>query len=71
MTETKEYSAMLYALADDLVAAGRCTKESAERVGEAAERLDAQTVTIRGLQAENARLQAALDKLARLKGGAR
>lgn len=71
MTETREYSAMLYALAAEIRAAEGCVTESAERVEDAAERLDAQTVTITGLKLENARLQAALEKLARLKGGAR
>ncbi len=66
MTETREYSAMLYALADEIRAEEGCVTESAERVEQAAERLDSQTLTIRCLEIERAELLAVLDKLARL-----
>lgn len=49
MKETREYSQMLYALADEIRDQEGCVTESAESVEEAAERLDAQTVTIKAL----------------------
>ena len=45
---TKHYSTMLYALADEIDREEGCVTESAENVRQAAERIDAQHVTIAG-----------------------
>jgi len=47
--EPKEFSAMLYALADEIDSEEGCVTESSENVRAAAERLDLQTVTIYAL----------------------
>lgn len=60
MTETREYSAMLYALADEIRREEGCVTTSAERVEEAAERLDLQTVRISVMAAQRADLLTAL-----------
>lgn len=57
MIETKTYSAMLYALADEIRREEGCVTESADRVEEAAERLDTLTVTIRGMEIMLTKLQ--------------
>lgn len=50
MIETRTYSAMLYALADEIDRKEGCVTESAETVREAAERMDTQTVKINVLK---------------------
>ena len=64
MIPTKTYSAMLYELSDELIAAG-FTVNSAQ-VEQAAERLDTLTVTIRGLETQRDMLieaaQAVIDR---------
>lgn len=62
---TKEYSAMLYALADEIRREEGCVTEAAEEVEAAAERMDTLTVTIRGLEAQRARLLDVMDSAAR------
>jgi hypothetical protein len=57
---TKEYSAMLYALADEIEAEEGCTTESHETVREAAQRMDELTVTIRGMEIQRGRAERAL-----------
>jgi len=69
MTETKEYSAMLYALADEIRSEEGCVTKPAYRVDEAAARLDSQTLTIRWLEIQREELLVALNKLARLGNG--
>lgn len=61
--ETKTYSAMLYALADELRKASPAhpVLASPEPLEEAAERLDMLTVTIRGLVIQRDELLASLD----------
>lgn len=61
--ETKTYSAMLYALADELRKASPAhpVLASPEPLEEAAERLDMLTITIRGLEIQRDELLAALD----------
>lgn len=51
--KTKEYSAMLYALADELDAEEGCTTEDPETIREAAQRMDELTVTIRGMEIQH------------------
>lgn len=48
--ETREYSAMLYALAQEIRDEEGCVTVSAEQVEDAATRMDTLTVTIRGLE---------------------
>ena len=48
--ETRIYSGMLYALADEIDSEEGCVTESSETVREAAERLDVQTITINCLK---------------------
>lgn len=60
MKPTAVYSSMLYRLADEIRSEEGCVTESAEHIEEAAERLDAQTVTITGLKLISAELLAAL-----------
>lgn len=62
---TKEFSAMLYALADEIRQEEGCVTEDAEQVEAAAERLDTLTVTIRGLETQRARLLDVMDSAAR------
>lgn len=47
---TREYSAMLYRLAEEVRQEDGCVTESAELIEEAAERLDTLTVTIHGME---------------------
>ena len=54
--ETKTYSAMLYALADELRREEGCVTESPELVEQAATRLDEQTVTINELRRQHGAL---------------
>ena len=63
---TKEYSAMLYALADEMEAEDGCVTESHEAVREAAQRMDELTVTIRGMEIQQEGLLAALEAGRRL-----
>ncbi len=58
---TKEYSAMLYALADEIEKEEGCVTESHEAVREAAQRMDELTVTIRGMEVQQEGLLAALE----------
>lgn len=58
---TKEYSAMLYALADEIEKEEGCVTESHEAVREAAQRMDELTVTIRGMEIQQEGLLAALE----------
>ena len=51
--ETKAYSAMLYALADEMRREEGCVTESPELVEQAATRLDEQTVTINELRRQH------------------
>ena len=61
MIETKTYSKMLYAIADECRASGvDLVRISPEAFDEAAERLDAQTVTIRGMEVRLDELAAAM-----------
>lgn len=46
MTPTAEYSAMLYALADEIREQEGCVTASPEEIEDAAERMDVQTITI-------------------------
>lgn len=50
MKQSREFSSMLYALAEEIRSDEGCVTTSADLVEEAAERLDTQTVTIRGHQ---------------------
>ena len=57
MTETKEYASMLYRIADEIETEGRITEAAAElndwtaeRIREAAQRMDEQTVAINELR---------------------
>lgn len=52
-TETKTYSAMLYALSDEMRREEGCVTESPELVEQAATRLDEQTVTINELRRQH------------------
>lgn len=63
---TKEYSAMLYALADEIEKEEGCVTESHEAVREAAQRMDELTVTIRGMEVQQEGLLAALESGRRL-----
>ena len=58
--ETKAYSAMLYALADEMRREEGCVTESPELVEQAATRLDEQTVTINELRRQHGVLMDAL-----------
>lgn len=49
MTPTAEYSAMLYALADEIREQEGCITASPDEIEEAAERMDVQTITIMAL----------------------
>lgn len=60
MADSKAYSAMLYALADEMRQKKGCVTESPDLVEEAAERIDYQTVMIRGLEIQREELLAAL-----------
>lgn len=60
---TVAYSAMLYELADQIEQEDRCITTSAESVREAAERMDAQTVTIGVTERANERMRANLEHL--------
>ncbi len=62
MKPTNHYSAMLYALADEICKEDGCTTQSAEEVEEAAERLDTLTITIRGMEIERSDMLSALEK---------
>lgn len=70
MIETKSYSAMLYALADELRKASPAHPSAgiAVPLEEAAERLDTLTVTIRGLEIQRFELLAAIENLHAQKG---
>ena len=59
-TATKTYSAMLYALADEMSREEGCVTESPELVEQAATRLDEQTVTINELRRQRGELLNAL-----------
>lgn len=63
---TKEYSAMLYALADEIEKEEGCVTESHEDVREAAQRMDELTVTIRGMEIQQEGLLTALEAGRRL-----
>ena len=56
MANSKAYSAMLYALADEMRQKEGCVTESPDLVEEAAERIDYQTVMIRGLEIQREEL---------------
>lgn len=58
MVETKTYSAMLYALADEIRREEGCVTESPDLVEDAATRLDEQTVIINELRRQNSDLLA-------------
>lgn len=60
---TKEYSAMLYALADEIEKEEGCVTESHEAVREAAQRMDELTVTIRGMEIQQEGLLESLEWL--------
>ena len=62
--ETKEYAAMLYALADEIRREEGCVTESPELVEQAATRLDEQTVTINELRRQRGVLLDALREIA-------
>ena len=62
--ETKAYSAMLYALADEMRREEGCVTESPELVEQAATRLDEQTVTINELRRQHGVLLDALRQIA-------
>lgn len=62
--ETKAYSAMLYALADETRREEGCVTESPELVEQAATRLDVQTVTINELRRQHGALMEALGQIA-------
>ena len=62
--ETKAYSAMLYALADEMRREEGCVTESPELVEQAATRLDEQTVTINELRRQHGVLLDALEQIA-------
>ena len=62
--ETKAYSAMLYALADEIRRDEGCVTESPKRVEDAAERLDEQTVMINELRRQRGELLNALRQIA-------
>lgn len=62
MANSKAYSAMLYALADEMRQKEGCVTESPDLVEEAAERIDYQTVMIRGFEIQREELLAALEK---------
>lgn len=64
MTETKTYSAMLYALADEMRREEGCITESPELVEQAAARLDEQTVTINELRRQHGVVVDALRQIA-------
>lgn len=58
--ETREYSALLYALADEIRREEGCVTEAPERIREAAYRLDCQTIEITVLKRQSEKLLAAL-----------
>ena len=60
MMETREYSALLYALADEIRREEGCVTEAPERIQEAAYRLDCQTIEITVLKRQREKLLAAL-----------
>lgn len=62
---TKQYSAMLYALAKEMRDEEGCVTESDQLVEQAAERLDSQTVEITVLKKQNDELLSALEKMNR------
>lgn len=62
MTETRNNSAMLYALAEEIRSQEGCVTESADRVEAAAERMDTLTVTIRGMEIMLTKLQAEFNR---------
>ena len=62
-TKTSHYSAMLYALADEIRNEEGCVTESAEAVESAAERLDLQTITIAALKIHGAALLRVLQRI--------
>lgn len=64
MTETKAYSAMLYALADEMRCEEGCVTELPELVEQAATRLDEQTVTINELRRQHGVVADALRQIA-------
>ncbi len=59
---TEQYSSMLYALAKEMRDEEGCVTESAERVEEAAERLDTLTVTISGMEIMLSKLQSEFNR---------
>ena len=61
-TKTSHYSTMLYALADEIRNEEGCVTQSAEAVESAAERLDAQKVTIDALCSVLRRARAVIDE---------
>jgi len=61
MADSKAYSAMLYALADEMRQKEGCVTESPDLVEEAAERIDYQTVMIRGFEIQREELLASLE----------
>ena len=63
-TETKEYAAMLYALAAEMREEEGCVTESPELVEQAATRLDEQTVTINELRRQHGVVVDALRQIA-------
>ena len=64
MTATKTYSAMLYALADEMSREEGCVTESPELVEQAATRLDEQTVTINELRRQRGELLNSIRQIA-------
>lgn len=60
MSETREYAARLYALAKEMRDEEGCVTESPDLVEAAADRLDAQTVTINVLRRQRDELLSAL-----------
>lgn len=62
MTPTKQFSALLYALANQ-VRNRQAVMIPPERIEDAAERLDTLTVTIRGLEIQRNELLAALEEM--------
>lgn len=63
MTPTAEYSAMLYALADEIREQEGCVTASPEEIEDAAERMDVQTVTINVLMKQRDGLLAAIREI--------
>ena len=61
-TPIRHYSAMLYALADEIRSEEGCVTQSAEAVSSAAERLDTQKVTIDALCSVLRRTRSVIDE---------